>query len=241
MPNNYYPSQTFNSPLLSRWDALEGDLRERLAHLEPGRLIELGFSVKLAEVAWVTIYRAADGTTTASGPHGPYPASDRTEWTWHPDADQPRQAALIARTIIEYLQTLDAVPRDSEPSSFGGLMRLRVTTPESAFINRDPQWDDYTEHRTGAQIARLLHYGHIIPISRGFTEEHVNENYPGWTWNELSSIMQSAGVVINRGGAPATCELTMKAIHFTDAEHWAVEWLSGEVTRPAPRLGPEPR
>lgn len=33
--------------------------------------VQLGFSVKLAEVTWVTIYRAADGTTTACGPTAP--------------------------------------------------------------------------------------------------------------------------------------------------------------------------
>lgn len=66
VPNNYYPSQTFNSPLLSSSDALKGDLRERLATREPGRLIALGFSVQLAEVALVNIYRTTNGTTHAS-------------------------------------------------------------------------------------------------------------------------------------------------------------------------------
>lgn len=149
MPNINYPSQIFRSSTFSRWDALETDLRERLENIEPGRLIELGFTIEFTEVAWVTIYRADDGTIAASGPHGPYPSTGHTQWAWKPEPDLHRQAASIAHTIIEYLKSLDEVPSGKEPADFEGLMQLRVTTPQSAFLNRDPQWDEYAEHRTG--------------------------------------------------------------------------------------------
>ncbi|MBX3311053.1 MAG: hypothetical protein KF739_11565 [Cryobacterium sp.] len=239
MPNINYPSHTFRSGAVSHWETLASDLRERLENLKRGRLIELGFTIEFKEVAWVTIYRADDGTVTASGPHGPYPSTYHQQWSWKSDVDQPDQAADIAHTIIEFLKALDDIPSGKEPGDFGGQMNLRVTTPQSAFLNRDPQWDEYAEHRTGMQVGQLLHYGHLIPISRGFTKEYIDKHYPGWDWNSLSRVMQAAGVFVNRGGAPATCEPTVKAVHFTDAEHWAVEWLSGEVTRSAPRLGPE--
>jgi hypothetical protein len=95
----------------------------------------------------------------------------------------------------------------------------------------DPTWNEYGEHRTGIEVDRLLHYGHIIPVSHGYTTEYVAEHFPGWTWNQLMAIWRAAGVVVRSGvGGPPSCDRRVKAIHFDGPDSFAIEWLDGTVT-----------
>src|SRR5690606_16223131 len=52
---------------------------------------------------------------------------------------------------------------------------------------------EYKEVRTREQLTRLLGHWHFIPMGRGFTQAHVAENYPGWTWNQLVRVLTAAG------------------------------------------------
>ena len=95
----------------------------------------------------------------------------------------------------------------------------------------DRNWLEYAEHRTGVEVGQLLHYGHIIPVSRGLTEGYVAEHFPGWTWNNLMAVWEAAGIVVPSasGGLPS-CDHRVKLIHFTGADAFAVEWVDGSVT-----------
>ena len=42
----------------------------------------------------------------------------------------------------------------------------------------------------------MLHFGHIIPVSKGWTREHVNSHFPGWTWNQLIAVCMAAQIVV---------------------------------------------
>lgn len=42
----------------------------------------------------------------------------------------------------------------------------------------------FREHRTREELNSLLHYGHIIPVSKGWTRAYVEDHYPGWTWSD---------------------------------------------------------
>jgi len=81
------------------------------------------------------------------------------------------------------------------------------------------------------EISNLLHHGHIIPVSRGYHREHVDGNFPGWTWNALLAVLKPAGVLEGPGGAPLRCHPEVHLVFFTDSDTWAVEWLDGRVTR----------
>lgn len=89
----------------------------------------------------------------------------------------------------------------------------------------------YREVRTREQLAQLLHYGFHIPMARGFTRRHVDEHYPGWTWNSLLRILSGAGVVVVDPGSPLRCHERVVRVHFDSEEAWLVEWDDSTTTR----------
>lgn len=89
----------------------------------------------------------------------------------------------------------------------------------------------HREVRTRGQLADLLHHGFWIPIAHGFTQQHVAENYPGWTWNALIRTLHAAGVVAVNPGGPLKCRDEVVRVHFDSDEAWLVEWNDGTVTR----------
>lgn len=44
-------------------------------------------------------------------------------------------------------------------------------------------------HLSAKQIKKLIHYGHLIPMSRGWTQKYVGENFPGWEWNDIVPVL----------------------------------------------------
>ena len=44
-------------------------------------------------------------------------------------------------------------------------------------------------HLSAKQIKELIHYGHVIPMSRGWTQKYVEENFPGWEWNDIVPVL----------------------------------------------------
>jgi len=239
MPDNFDGPDSLDAlgvfpiPASPSWQSTRVGLVARLDAQEPGQLIELGLTIGHSEVAWVTIYRSIDDVITASGPCGPYESANHSTWSWGAvdEAEQPARSTRIAQTVVAFLRSLDGIPENHELAQLNGVAHFRVATPMSGFVNREPRWDSYREHRTGAQIDHLLHYGHSIPMARGHTLKYVDEHFPGWTWSDLLEVLKAAGVLVGRAGAPPRCHPTVKAIHFTDSPTWAVEWLSGEITR----------
>jgi len=85
-------------------------------------------------------------------------------------------------------------------------------------------------HVTREEADRLLHYGHPIPVSHGFTDRYVRENYPGWNWNQLVRILEVPGLVVGRGGTPPTTVEELKQVWFDSKTSWLVEWTDGTFT-----------
>ena len=88
----------------------------------------------------------------------------------------------------------------------------------------DPQ---FKQRRTREELNALLHYGHIIPVSKGWTRAYVNEHFPGWTWNELVRIVRVAGILVSKGGSPPRCDERVQELHFDSENAWLVEWTDG--------------
>ena len=92
----------------------------------------------------------------------------------------------------------------------------------------DRDWSEYREHRTRAEVDGLLRYGHIGPVSRGYTDTYADEHFPGWMWNELMAVWRAAGVIVpNKGGGTLSCDPRVKVIHFNGPDSLAIEWLDG--------------
>ena len=94
-------------------------------------------------------------------------------------------------------------------------------------MSTDPDTTRFREHLTLEQCKALLRYGHVIPISRGYTTAYVDEHFPGWTWNQLIRVFIAAGIYINRGGAPPTCDDRVRTFHFSSPIDFHVEWIDG--------------
>jgi hypothetical protein len=45
------------------------------------------------------------------------------------------------------------------------------------------------------QIREISNYSHWIPITRGYHREFLEENFPGWDWNDLLPVLLDAGLV----------------------------------------------
>lgn len=52
-----------------------------------------------------------------------------------------------------------------------------------------------SEHYLGADdVKRLAHYGHVIPMGKGFTRDFMADHYPGWEWGQLLGAIAKAGL-----------------------------------------------
>lgn len=92
---------------------------------------------------------------------------------------------------------------------------------------------DYRESCSRDELARLLHHGHWIPVTRGLTQRYVDEHFPGWTWNGLLDVWEAAGVVHRREGAQhptLIVDCLLDRIHFDGPEDFTVVWIDGSVT-----------
>jgi hypothetical protein len=86
----------------------------------------------------------------------------------------------------------------------------------------------FREHRTRPELNALLHYGHIIPVSKGWTKTYVDTHYPGWTWNALMAIFRDAGIVkFSACGGPPKCDDALVMLHFSSTGDFLVEWSDG--------------
>jgi hypothetical protein len=94
-------------------------------------------------------------------------------------------------------------------------------------MSTDVDVSRFREHLTLDECKALLHYSHSIPITRGFTATYVADHFPGWTWNELVKVFVAAGIFVNRGGSPATCDDRVVRFHFSSPEEFYVEWIDG--------------
>ena len=83
----------------------------------------------------------------------------------------------------------------------------------------------FREHLTFDECNSPLNYSHWIPINRVYTATFVAENYCGWMWNEFWQVFVAAGIFVNRGGAPVTCDDRVVTFHFSSPTVFDVGWI----------------
>jgi hypothetical protein len=44
-------------------------------------------------------------------------------------------------------------------------------------------------------LQKLAGYAHWIPMLRGYHEEFLSKNYPGWEWNDILPVLIKKGIV----------------------------------------------
>lgn len=82
----------------------------------------------------------------------------------------------------------------------------------------------YAVRRTRKQLDELLHYGHWIPVNRGFTQRFVAVNYPDWTWNELMAVFSNAGIMRGSGMGGLRCDRRVESVEFNGPDDFRVHW-----------------
>jgi len=60
--------------------------------------------------------------------------------------------------------------------------------------------DRFDYYFTADDVRLLAHFGHAIPIMKGFTLEYVNTHYPGWSWSQLVNTLKRAGLYAKNEG-----------------------------------------
>lgn len=94
--------------------------------------------------------------------------------------------------------------------------------PTSGEMNEE--FAHFREHRSRHQVDRFLHHMHAVPVSRGITKAYVDKEFPGWEVNDLKAVFKAAGLIAETPpGAPLRTTDDYRAIHFNDAQDWAVE------------------
>lgn len=87
----------------------------------------------------------------------------------------------------------------------------------------------------------MLHYAHWIPQTKGFTQRHLDEHWPGHTFNSLLSVWKAARIATYASGLGAVVTSSglmreanglrdFRWIHFNNCQEWAVEWSDGSWT-----------
>jgi len=85
-------------------------------------------------------------------------------------------------------------------------------------------------HADRAAIDKLLHFTHWIPLSRGFTADFLDENWPGWSLAGAIAVLDAAEIrVLPVSGRPCAphggfCHWKVHEIHFNSARDFFVEW-----------------
>jgi hypothetical protein len=105
-------------------------------------------------------------------------------------------------------------------------------TPNNQAPNDGVDPSQYLWQLTRAHVDKVLHYTHWIPMSKGFTQQFLARNYPGWTLGSLVGLFDKAGIRIapsdNEGasGAPhgGRCHWQVAAFYFNDAQDFHVVW-----------------
>ncbi|MGV1035254.1 MAG: TY-Chap domain-containing protein [Microbacteriaceae bacterium] len=111
-------------------------------------------------------------------------------------------------------------------------------------------WTPYAEHRSAKDLLLLHDYLNVIPVRSGRAASHVMFNYIGWSTTDLMDVLYTALRATPENLREQLHQV--KRVHFTNAEHWAVEWRDRSVTRssdpvpepdpvePEPVIEPEP-
>jgi hypothetical protein len=92
--------------------------------------------------------------------------------------------------------------------------------------------NQYRWHLTRAHVDKVLHYTHWIPVSKGFTQQFLAHDYPGWTLGTLVGLFDTAGIRIapcnneDAAGAPhgGRCHWQVVAFYFNHADDFHVVW-----------------
>lgn len=91
------------------------------------------------------------------------------------------------------------------------------------------------------QMQKLIHYDFVIPVSRGFSQAHLDAHYPGLLWNQVDTLLSNADVRIRpysapRGGGSSmpTVRPSLKTLNFSGQNDWVAQWRDGWVTASAP-------
>lgn len=76
---------------------------------------------------------------------------------------------------------------------------------------------------TRYDIDRICHFSHWIPWKNGLQQKFIDENYPGWSWNQMIGLLNQTEVLIERPGG-RRCHWKLKTLHISEAFEIAISW-----------------
>lgn len=206
MPEHTHP-HIFRLPTALDWPETEARLLSKVDALAPDETLVARFFVDDVQLAHIDITTPTDAGAATS-----IARETRRRITSDPAYRGPRDWAFHGAADLRTMPTALV-----SPDRIGQAAGSAALSP-------------YDDHRTRADLARMLHYVHYIPVGRGITDAYVDKNYSGRTWQGLVMVLKAAGIFVGRGSMPPACLPTVRALHFTDATRWCVEWEDGSAS-----------
>lgn len=122
---------------------------------------------------------------------------------------------------------------------------MPITPPAGSRAEQNP--NSVLLNLDRAQIAKILHYVHPIPVTKGFTREYLNKAHPGWQLQDLMKWFKEAKIITGDAmssfkvkakvaGLIVFTNKTFEVVWMTDDE-WAAHLGEQAATSPLHREG----
>ena len=103
---------------------------------------------------------------------------------------------------------------------------MPITPPAGSRAALEP--DTVLLNLSRAEIAKILHYVHPIPVGKGFTREFLNKNHPGWKLGDLMKWFAEAAIISGHAMSSFKVEPRVAGLLVFDNKTFEVVWMTDD-------------
>jgi len=103
---------------------------------------------------------------------------------------------------------------------------MPITPPAGSRAEQNP--NSVLLNLDRAQIAKILHYVHPIPVGKGFTREFLNKNHPGWELQHLMKWFETAEIISGHAMSSYKVEPKVAGLIVFKNKTFEVVWMTDD-------------
>ena len=103
---------------------------------------------------------------------------------------------------------------------------MPITPPAGSRAALEP--DTVRLNLSRAEIAKILHYVHPIPVGKGFTREFLNKNHPGWQLGDLMKWFTTAEIISGHAMSSFEVEPKVAGLIVFKNKTFEVVWMTDD-------------